>query len=96
MSDEKEAPSAKSLSGEGYNQTYVILSAPVDTDSKLYADSHEVFFRCGNWCYKGYIQFGGLSISTNDLPTLIPALQRQQGSLRYYCNSKRLFIHSLH
>ena len=89
MSDEKGIPSAKSLSGEGYNQTYVILSESVDVDSKLYVDSHEVFFRCGNWCYKGHIQFGGLTIGVKDLPTLITILQRQQGSLRYYCNSKR-------
>ena len=39
-----------------------------------------MFFRCGNWCYKGRIQFNGLNISTADLPILIPALQKQQGN----------------
>ena len=43
-------------------------------------DGNEVFFRCGNWCYKGRIQFNGLNISTADLPILIPALQKQQGN----------------
>jgi hypothetical protein len=91
MDDDKDggAPSAKAISGEGYNQTYIILSRASDADSKLSVDANEVFFRCGNWCYKGFIQFGALSIGTADLPTLIPALQRQQGSLRYYCNAKR-------
>lgn len=86
--DEKDAPSAKAISGEGYNQTYIILANQVEAESKS-TDAHEVFFRCGNWCYKGQIQFSGLKICTADLPTLIPSLQRQQGSLRYYCNSKR-------
>ena len=89
MAEDKEPPSAKAISDEGYNQTYIIMSRSSDNESKLYADAHEVFFRCGNWCYKGFIQFGGLALSVADLPTLIPTLQRQQGSLRYYCNSKR-------
>jgi hypothetical protein len=88
---EKEIPPAKSLSGEGYSQTYVIMSNPTsDSSESKFPDTHEVFFRCGNWCYKGQIQFGDLKISTNDLQILIPSLQRQQGSLRYYCNSKSI------
>ena len=73
----------------GYNQTYVVLKdsyAGIGSDSKS-SDGHEVFFRCGNWCYKGQIQFNGLRMSTSDLPIIIPVLQKQQGSLRYYCNS---------
>lgn len=93
MSDEKELPSAKSLLGSSgaYNQTYIIMSDELDgnNESKSSADGHEVFFRCGNWCYRGRIQFNGLKISTSDLPVIIPTLQRQQGSLRYYCNSNR-------
>eukprot|EP01038_Epipyxis_sp_PR26KG_P013016 gene13016-17448_t len=62
--------------------------------SSSQTDGHEVFFRCGNWCYKGLIQFNGLKVGTEDLPVLIPTLQRQQGSLRYYCNSKSIPISS--
>lgn len=91
MTEEKEIPSAKSISGEGYNQTYIILSDSSEDDSESkYSETKEVFFRCGNWCYKGKIQFAGLKISTSDLPSLIPTLQRQQGSLRFFCNSKSI------
>ena len=41
----------------------------------------------GNWAYRGKIQFDGLKISTQDLPVIIPILQKQQGSLRYFCNA---------
>lgn len=78
-------PSAKSLN-DGYNQTYVILKNPHDSGIKSDHDN-DVFFRCGNWCYKGQIQFSGLKIGVADLSILIPTLQKQQGSLRYFCNS---------
>lgn len=84
MDDKDEAPSAKALD-DGYNQTYLVMS---DAECKG-SDGHEVFFRCGNWCYKGLIQFNDLKIGTAELPVLIPTLQRQQGSLRYFCNAKR-------
>lgn len=86
------APLATSLMGAsgGYNQTYIVMKKKGDDgDSKFAADGHEVFFRCGNWCYKGRIQFNGLKISTSDLPVIIPTLQKQQGSLRYFCNANR-------
>jgi hypothetical protein len=60
-----------------------------NADSKSDLEADEVFFRCGNWCYKGLIQFGSLKVGVEDLPVLIPTLQRQQGSLRYYCTSKK-------
>lgn len=90
------APSqaAKALD-EGYTQTYLIMAKPsqlpdsVNADSKSDLEADEVFFRCGNWCYKGLIQFGSLRVGVEDLPVLIPTLQRQQGSLRYYCTSKK-------
>jgi len=85
-------PLATSLMGAsgGYNQTYIVMKKKGDDgDSKFAADGHEVFFRCGNWCYKGRIQFNGLKISTGDLPVIIPTLQKQQGSLRYFCNANR-------
>lgn len=72
----------------GYNQTYIIMTG--ETKESKNEDGHEVFFRCGNWCYKGRVQFNGLRISVSDLPLLIPVLQRQQGSLRYYCNASSI------
>lgn len=88
-------PSAKAID-EGYNQTYLISArdneSPRDYkggDSSINSeDERDVFFRCGNWCYKGLIQFNGLKIGLEDLPLLIPVLQKQQGSLRYTCNAK--------
>lgn len=79
-----EPPSAKKVLDEGYNQTYVILSS----GSKPRPEGNEVLFRCGNWCYKGLVQFSGLNFNTEEIPMLIPTLQKQQGSLRYYCTSK--------
>jgi len=94
LEDEKgtEKPSAKQalLSG-GYNQIYAILkSNEENVDSKSVESVNEVFFRCGNWCYKGNVQFNGINMGLSDLPVIIPTLQRQQGSLRFYCNSTRL------
>ena len=77
--------SAKALN-DGYNQTYVILKNTSEDEKKSEKDN-DVFFRCGNWCYIGQIQFSGLKIGVADLSLLIPILQKQQGSLRYYCNS---------
>ena len=52
--DPKATPSAKAAyAGEGYNQTYIILSNDNDRESKHSDGNHSVFFRCGNWCYKG-------------------------------------------
>ena len=78
-------PSAKALD-DGYNQTYVIMKN-IKSEDKSSDEDNDVFFRCGNWCYKGQIQFNGLKIGTSDLPFLIPTLQKQQGSLQYYCSS---------
>ena len=79
---------AKSIAAGGYSQTYII-SKNTSRDAKGSSDfqDNDVFFRCGNWCYVGKIQFNGLTISTSDLPVLIPVLQKQQSSLRYYCNA---------
>lgn len=86
----------------GYSQTYVILkgtegsnndggSKESKNSNEEDNDHNEVFFRCGNWCYKGEIQRSGLKLNISDLPVLIPTLQRQQGSLRYFCNATRYF-----
>ena len=84
------ATHASSLQG-GYNQTYIILKNESNKDSKGESSvgSNEVFFRCGNWCYKGPIDFMSIDLSLGALPALIPCLQRQQPSLRYFCTSKR-------
>ena len=83
-----ETPSAKALSTSGgYSQIYVIHAADMDAKEADPADTREVLFRCGNWAYRGKIQFNGLKISSPDLPLLIPVLQKQQGSLRYFCNA---------
>jgi hypothetical protein len=93
--DEDEAPSVKALD-EGYNQTYVIMTNSSNDEkassSSAANDSNDVFFKCGNWCYKGLIQFGGLDLKIDEVPILIPLLQKQQGSLRYYCNANRYSI----
>ena len=86
-------PSAKALN-DGYNQTYVIMkTTPSATEEKCSDEEKSldedipVFFRCGNWCYKGNVQFPGLKIGISDLAILIPTLQKQQGSLQYYCSA---------
>ncbi len=86
-----EAPAAAKALQEGYNQTYIILSKQNNTTASLPEDGNEVLFRCGNWCYKGLVQFNGLKFNTEELPLLIPTLQRQQGSLRYYCTARRWY-----
>lgn len=85
--DDGGPPPAKAFD-EGYNQTYVILAGG-EGDSKT-SDGNEVFFRCGNWCYKGLVQFADVELGTEQLPLIIPMLQKQQGSLRYYCNAKTI------
>jgi hypothetical protein len=72
----------------GYNQTYIILNRQASS-SEIEASSNEVLFRCGNWCYRGLVQFNELKLVLKEIPIIIPALQKQQGALRYYCTSKR-------
>jgi len=89
-----DPPSARVLStAGGYSQIYIVRGEDLGrSDSKANEEneSHEVFFRCGNWSYVGRIQFGQLKMCTSDLPVLVPALQKQQGSLRYYCHSSNV------
>lgn len=85
---EDATPSVKALStAGGYSQVYVIHSPEKEAKDADPGDTREVLFRCGNWAYRGKIQFNGLKISTPELPLLIPILQKQQGSLRYFCNA---------
>lgn len=69
----------QAMTGGGYNQTYLIMR-----DVKP-GGVREVFFRCGQWCYKGDIEFFDVAINTAELPTIIPTLQRQQGKMKYFC-----------
>lgn len=92
-------PSASEASNDslrhGYNQTYIILKnnknsaeAKESIDSGGSGGCNEVFFRCGNWCYKGPVDFMGLDLGLHGLPALIPCLQRQQSNLKYFCTAK--------
>ncbi|KAH9109072.1 hypothetical protein AeMF1_015813 [Aphanomyces euteiches] len=84
--DEDAAPDAPSPDvialRDGYNQTYIIQS------SKTHL--HDVLFRCGNWCYTGKVDLGDSEITLGDLPLVIPALQKQQGSLQFLCEWKQI------
>lgn len=66
----------------GYNQTYILRSSKTNL--------HDVLFRCGNWCYSGKVDLGSASLELADLPVVIPALQKQQGSLQYLCEWKAM------
>jgi hypothetical protein len=66
----------------GYNQTYIVRTS----DSNI----HDVLFRCGNWCYGGKVDLGSAALEMSDLPAVIPALQKQQGSLQYLCEWKAM------
>ncbi|OQS05805.1 hypothetical protein THRCLA_02118 [Thraustotheca clavata] len=67
---------------DGYNQTYIIQSSKTNL--------HEVLFRCGNWCYTGKVDLGDSEVALADLPVVIPALQKQQGSLQFLCEWKQI------
>ena len=72
-----------------YAQTYVVLkdeTASRGAEAKK-SDGQEVLFACGNWCYRGQIQFNNLKMNLSELPIIIPTLQRQQASLRYFCSA---------
>lgn len=91
--DAKETPTARLATNYCYNQTYVIMkktNEPPDLKTIDNDDHHEVFFRCGNWCYQGAVQFNNLRLCTSELPVVIPLLQRQQGSLRYFCTASSI------
>jgi len=93
--DSKEIPTVNEISmRDGYNQTYVIFPSDSSGDDKDAFELNEVFFRCGNWCYKGPIDFSGVTVGIADLPILIPTLQRQQSSLRYYCTTTSISEHN--
>ena len=78
----------------GYEQLYVVLKqTPRDLEAKR-QEGHKVLFQCGKWCYTGTCDFGKLRSTPEHLPLLIPSLQRQQGSLRYFCNSSTIPAHS--
>lgn len=94
INDEDDYPSAKALSPEmGYTQVYAVKDHNLD-DKDCDGNSYEVLFRCGNWCYKGQIQFNDIEVTTSEIPVIIPVLQKQQGSLRYFCHAEKIPYHS--
>lgn len=81
--DEAGIPSSNIVAlRHGYNQTYIIRSSRTNL--------HDVLFRCGNWCYGGKVDLGSAALELSDLPSVIPALQKQQGSLQYLCEWKAI------
>ena len=52
--------------------------------------TREVLFRYGNWCYSGRIELGSTSLNKEDLPTVVPILQLQQGNLAYMCPAREV------
>ena len=91
--DAKGAPppraDAKDLHAGAYTQVYVVMKATNGDNKTNDLDNldNEVFFRCGNWCYTGMVQFPGMEMTIAELPAIIPSLQKQQSSLRYYCTA---------
>ena len=82
----------------GYTQTYLIWKSKDGTavddlgGGGKEADEqteHEVLFRCGNWCYTGHVVLRN-EIGLEDMPVVIPLLQRQQSRLHYYCNAESI------
>ena len=75
----------------GYEQLYIIFkAAPIDTEAKRH-EGNEVMFLCGKWCYTGIAHFDDTKqLTVNEIPILIPSLQRQQSSLKYFCNSSAI------
>ena len=83
-------PLSELMREKHYKQTYVILAPNAGGQARQHptlADANEVLFQCGNWSYRGHVQFNGLKLVLKELPVLIASLQKQQGNLRYYCNS---------
>ena len=80
---------SKDLQAGAYSQCYIIMKAAKE-DKKSEQQDNDVFFKCGLWCYCGLVQFPGIDLSTAELPLIIPSLQKQQSSLRYFCNSSSI------
>jgi len=89
-SSSKDAqPLSELMQEKHYKQTYIILAPKKDAgcSTRPELEGNEVLFCCGNWAYRGHVQFNGLKLNLKELPILIASLQKQQGTLRYYCNS---------
>ena len=80
---------SKDLQAGAYSQCYIIMKAAKE-DKKSEQQDNDVFFKCGLWCYCGLVQFPGVDLTTGELPLIIPSLQKQQSSLRYFCNSSAI------
>lgn len=67
-----------------YTQIYVI-----DRPKHIFQGStkRDALFRFGNWCYAGKVDFGVEQLHLGDVPDVLPALQKQQGNLAYFCDA---------
>ncbi len=78
------------MTDPSYEQLYVVLhTGPMDPEVKRH-EGHEVLFQCGKWCYTGKADFGSMKPTPSSIPLLIPALQKQQANLRYFCNNDNI------
>jgi len=95
--DAKDAPSLSDskdsfdlFSEKCYSQMYIVMKAsPLDPEAKR-SDGNEVLFSCGNWSYRGLVQFDEVPLRVSELPRIIPTLQKQQSNLRYFCQSSSI------
>jgi len=78
-----------SLVKAGYQQIYIVKQKNVTSSTT--PGLHETFSQCGRWCYDGFLPFDVLSrrMTLQDIPRIIPALQRQQDDLAFLCEATR-------
>ncbi|KAJ8607751.1 hypothetical protein CTAYLR_008596 [Chrysophaeum taylorii] len=75
-----------------YNQTYLIYKREECKEEEY--QERRVLFRCGNWCYTGNVTLEKSDITLRDVPRAIPALQKQQNRLHFYCNATSVPLES--
>lgn len=73
---------------EGYDHLYIVQKSLVNIggDNGVY----KVLFQCGNWCYSGNIKLNEENLVISKLTEIITNIQKQQSSLRFYCDTKNL------
>jgi hypothetical protein len=71
----------------GYQQIYIVKRKTSDAPRH-----HEAFFKCGNWCYDGFVDFDfleGKEMTMADLANVPFALQKHQDELSFLCVADR-------
>ena len=74
---------------KGYKQVYIVKQS---SSVRRRSHVHEVFYQCGNCCYEGMIQFDFLEndkMTLQDIPNLIPMIQKQHDDLSFVCEASR-------